>query len=271
MDKMTTKIADLPDNITIQSIDGGSANPYQPSMGYQLNVLHNTSPPPIVPSQMQLQLQKQQDNQRLQEQQQQQLQQQRLQEQEQMRIQQQEAMLLEQQNMQRHYEEEQQKMQRHYEDQFIKQNEQLTQMQQEMANLQQQRLPSRDIPMNTSDYMHDEEIKQNYIPKSNIKGDFVREKEMLNDKKINDHEEKKKNMSTLDAIVNEFQTPVFIVLLFFIFQMPVVNTTIFKKFAFLSITNEDGNFNTTGLVCKSIIFGALFYILCKIVKYIIDI
>lgn len=260
MDKTTTKIADLPDNITIQSIDGGNSSPYQSAITYPLNALHNTSPPPIIPSQMQLQLQKQQHQQ-----------QQRQQEQEQEQLQKQEAMLLEQQNMQRHYEQEQQRMQIHYEQQFQTQNEQLTQMQQEMTNLQQQRLPSRDIPMNTSDYMHDEEIKQNYIPKSNINGDFVREKEMLNDKKIKEHEEKKKNTSILDAIVNEFQTPVFIVLLFFIFQMPVVNSTIFKKFAFLSITNEDGNFNTTGLVCKSIIFGALFYILCKIVKYIIDI
>ena len=262
MDKTTTKIADLPDNITIQSIDGGknaNTNGFQPTYNNPTNLLSYSAPPPppVITSQLQ---------------QHQQQQQQQLQQQQDLQIQQvQNSMLQEQQNMKKHYEQEQQSMQQHYEQQIQKQNEQLLQMQQDLSKLKQQRLPSRDFPMNTSDYTQDEEITANYIPKSIINGDFVREKEMFNEKKLKEHEENKKNMSTLDTIVNEFQTPIFIILLFFVFQMPVVNTMIFKKFAFLSITNEDGNFNTTGLICKSILFGTLFYIAFKFVKYIVDI
>ena len=43
--------------------------------------------------------------------------------------------------------------------------------------LPQQRLPSRDIPINTLDYQHDEEIHANYVPKAKLTSDYIRQYE----------------------------------------------------------------------------------------------
>jgi hypothetical protein len=263
MDKTTTRIADLPDNITIQNIEIGSEKPYQLPMNYpSLSVLPThqpyASPPPVIPSQMQMQQQMQYEEQ--QQQQQQNLQQQMQQHYEQ-----------QQQQMQQHYEEQNQQLQINYEQQMQQQNQQLQQLQEQLQQLEQQKLPSRDIPMNSGDYTHDEEIKPNFIPRTNITEDFVRDKEMLNEKKLAEHEQKKKESNWLDTFINDLQTPIFIILLFFVSQLPIINTLLLKHLSILSITNEDGNLNTKGLVIKSGLFGLIFYVLTKITSFIVNI
>ena len=136
---------------------------------------------------------------------------------------------------------------------------------------QQQRLPSRDIPMDQTQYTQDVQITPNYIPPaSNALSDYVRERETLTNDKLRQYEEKKSRLDKIDQVLTEFQTPVFIMFLFFLFQLPIINKMIFKKFSFLSIVNDDGNFNTFGLACKSALFGSLFYSLSKFTNYIID-
>lgn len=240
MNNTTTRISDLPDNSTIQSIDGGgisvSVGGNQPQQQQQ----QTYQPINVMPStQLQDNMQENQD-------------------------------FTNQHQFQSHYEEQQTQMQNYYEEQMQQQQMQMQQLQQQLATVQQQRLPSRDIPKNTLNYMQDEETKPNYIPNSDIEEDFVRKKEILNEKKLKEHEDKKKNVSFWDTVWSEFQTPIFIIILFFLFQTPLINTMIFKKFSFLSITKEDGNFNTNGLICKSVLFGALYYLLGKIMKYIVE-
>ena len=70
-----------------------------------------------------------------------------------------------------------------------------------------------------------------------------------------------------DIIFNEIQTPIFIAILFFLFQIPFINQLL-KRFAFLSIYNLDGNFNFKGLLLKSIIFGSVYYVIMKSVNFI---
>ena len=146
--------------------------------------------------------------------------------------------------------------------------------------IQHQRLPSRDIPMDQTQYTQDVQITANYIPpassgarlqpQANVMSDYVRERETLTNEKLRQYEEKKSRLDKIDQLLIEFQTPVFIMLLFFLFQLPVVNVMIFKKFSFLSIVNDDGNFNTFGLACKSFLFGSLFYSVTKFTNYIIE-
>jgi len=230
MNNTTTRIADLPESGSIQSIDGGAV---AGSIGGNQLQQQTYQPINIMPSsQIQGNMQENQES-------------------------------IQQHKMQSHYEEQQMQMQQYYE-------QQMQQLQQQMATMQQQRLPSRDIPKNTLDYMQDEETKPNYIPNTDIEEDFVRKKEILNEKKLKQHEDNKKNARFWDTVWSEFQTPIFIIILFFLFQMPLINTMIFKKFSFLSITKEDGNFNTNGLICKSVLFGALYYLLGKIMKYIVE-
>lgn len=141
----------------------------------------------------------------------------------------------------------------------------------QIKQMQQQRLPSRDIPNDTTSYMQDEQIKPNYIPKSNVSSDFVREYERTTEQNMREYEQKKKRENKMDDLFSEFQTPIFIAVLFFLFQLPIINTMIFKKFSFLDILKEDGNFNTSGLLFKSIIFGGLYYFVIKTTNYLAEI
>jgi hypothetical protein len=148
-------------------------------------------------------------------------------------------------------------------EQFISKEQQL-----QIQQLQQQRLPSRDIPQNANGYVQDEQIQPNYIPKPAIKTDYVKEYEDTTEKNMREYEEKKRQENRLDMIFTELQTPILIAILFFIFQMPVMNSMIFKKFSFLSIYNMDGNFNFYGLLFKSLLFASFFYIITKATKFI---
>lgn len=143
------------------------------------------------------------------------------------------------------------------------------QQQQDLQYMQPVRLPSRDIPMDSTQYLNDEQVQPNYIPKASPSlRDYVGEHENITEKNIQKYEQKKYRENQIDEWLSEFQTPIFIVILFFIFQMPAVNTLIFKRFSFLSIYNLDGNFNFNGLLLKSLLFGSLYYFVQKFVVFV---
>jgi len=144
----------------------------------------------------------------------------------------------------------------------------IDQQQMDLQNMQQIRLPSRDIPIDTTNYLQDEQTQPNYIPKSNVSSDYIRDYEETTEKNIREHEKKKYRESIIDEILSELQTPILICILFFIFQLPIINTIIFKKFSFLSLHNDDGNFNFYGLLFKSMMFGSLFYSVQKLTTFI---
>jgi len=135
-------------------------------------------------------------------------------------------------------------------------------------NEPQVRLPSRDIPMETSSYMQDEEIQPNYIPKPKLNADYLRDYEDTADIELKTHKQKKHRESMIDTLLTEFQAPIFVAILFFIFQMPVVNSLLYKRLSFLPIYNMDGNINFNGLLLKSAIFGAFYYSMKNIIDYI---
>lgn len=132
----------------------------------------------------------------------------------------------------------------------------------------QQRLPQRDIPMDIAQHTQDIEIQPNYIPKPKVTSDYIREYQETTDKKIREYETNKKMERRTESLFDEIQMPILVVLIYFIFQLPIINTMIFKKFAFLSIYKEDGNFNLTGLLLKSILFGGLYYGLQKSILFV---
>lgn len=138
-----------------------------------------------------------------------------------------------------------------------------------LNNMPRQRLPSRDIKMDTSMYSQDEEIQANYIPRSgNSSQDYVREYESTSEKKIVKHEEEKHRERLLDTIMSEMQLPFIVGLLFFIFQMPIVNTMIFKRLSFLSLYTSDGNINFQGILLKSVFFASAFWSMIKVADFV---
>lgn len=129
----------------------------------------------------------------------------------------------------------------------------------QMNEMPQQRLPSRDIPQDTTVYAQDQEIKPDYIPVQEHLADYVRDYEDMNNKNVAMHEAKKSRAEKLDDLFVEIQTPVLVCLLYFIFQTPYLNKVLFKKMSFLQIYNSDGNFNLYGLIFKSLLFGTSYY------------
>ena len=132
----------------------------------------------------------------------------------------------------------------------------------------QYKLPSRDIPRNTDGYMQDIEITPNYIPPPKLTSDYIRDFQEDGEKSIKSHKQKKHRERLIDTVFTEVQLPIFIGILFFVFQMPLIDVLIFKRFSFLSIYNEDGNFNFYGLFIKSILFGVVYTCLTKGVEIV---
>ena len=122
------------------------------------------------------------------------------------------------------------------------------QMQYTVDNLPQQTLPSRDIPMDTSEYLHDESIRPNHIPSVKLTSDYIRDYEKANEEELKLHRQKQYREDTTQTAIGELQVPILVAVLYFIFQVPIINTLMRKYLSFANLYNEDGNFNMFGLV-----------------------
>ena len=139
-----------------------------------------------------------------------------------------------------------------------------------LKDLPQVRLPSRDIPMNQSDYQQDEEIQPNYIPKPQKKVvDYVREYEEATEKSIKRNEKSKKKAEQIDDAMSDIQLPILVMLLFFIFQIPIFNKLLYKYCSVLPLFHEDGNLNFYGILFKTSVFGTAFWSLQRFIYMVV--
>lgn len=126
-------------------------------------------------------------------------------------------------------------------------------------------LPSRDIPQNTANLVQDVQVQPNYVPPvsdSNQKtADYMKQYDAINEEKIRTHNAQIAKEQSTDDFMEKIQLPVLVMLLFFIFHMPIVDTFVFKRLSFLSIHNVDGNFNMNGMILRSVLFGVMIYFL----------
>jgi hypothetical protein len=132
----------------------------------------------------------------------------------------------------------------------------------------QQRLPQRDIPMNTNDISQDEQIQPNYIPPPpKLTSDYIQEYQHSQDRQIREYEEKKMREKTRENWLEQLQWPILVGLIYFVFQLPIINTLVFKRFSFLSIYRDDGNFNFLGLLLKSSLFVSVYVSIQKLAEW----
>ena len=141
---------------------------------------------------------------------------------------------------------------------------------------QNQYLPPRDMPMDPTQYTNDEQIQANYIPpipqeKVNSTNEFMRKYEEEKYRELKSHDEKKKKKSKKDEIIEQSQVPIFVAVLFFLFNMPFVNHLIFKRLAFLQIYDTEGHLNTYGLFLKSASFGLIYYVASLMIDWLAEI
>jgi hypothetical protein len=125
-------------------------------------------------------------------------------------------------------------------------------------------LSSRDIPMNTTSISTDPQIQPNYIPPTHVNNiDYIKNYEDSSDI-VNQYEKNMSRQNSIDEMYNEIQTPFLLIVLYFLFQLPIVKKILYSYFPVLF--SKDGNLNLNGLLFTSILFGLIFYILNKITE-----
>ena len=130
----------------------------------------------------------------------------------------------------------------------------------------EQALPSRDIPMDTTNVTQDAQTQPNYIPPPPPVHDYIaeyaKEDEKMRTAEVND------KGKLFDTFVSEIQMALFVAVLFLLFQTSIVRKLMWNQFTWLPILNADGNLNMSGLVLKSFIFGVFFYGSQKMVDFL---
>jgi len=77
---------------------------------------------------------------------------------------------------------------------------------------------------------------------------------------------KQNSLDSLDVFYNEFQLPLLVSILYFLFQLPIFRKIIKKTLP--SLFNNDLNPNLYGYLFNSVLFASIFYILVKLVNQI---
>jgi len=127
-------------------------------------------------------------------------------------------------------------------------------------------LPSRDIPMEPVKIMNDVQSQPNYIPPPQSQEDYI--KNSISPQNIIETNMREyKQDSMFEKIYAEFQLPLIIGLLFFLFQLPVVKQ--YNKSLLPFLFKTDGNPNLYGYIANSIMFASMVHILLKLVTYVV--
>lgn len=123
-------------------------------------------------------------------------------------------------------------------------------------------LPSRDIPINPTAVNNDTQIKPNFIPEPQ-NTDYITNSQTPEDL-ITQNNKKLNSLDSLDVFYNEFQLPLLVSVLYFLFQLPIFRKTLKKTLP--SLFGNDANPNFYGYLFNSVLFASIFYILVKFVN-----
>lgn len=129
-------------------------------------------------------------------------------------------------------------------------------------------MPNRGIPQDTTAFQNDEYMIPNHVPNTKLTNDYLRDYETRLEKMSEEHQKQKHREDLVVSTYDEFQTPILIGVMFFLFQLPIINMLIFKYLGFLKIHNEDGNMNLYGLMLKSMMFGLFYFGFIKATTFI---
>ena len=121
-------------------------------------------------------------------------------------------------------------------------------------------LPNRDVPMNTAPMTQDEQVKPNYVPETK---DYIKDFES-NENILKKHLKEENKSGTLDVLFQETHLFIILGVLYFFFQMPIINKTMMKHVSFCFF--HDGNLNFKGYIYKTVGFVGIFYTICQILQ-----
>lgn len=120
-------------------------------------------------------------------------------------------------------------------------------------------LPSRDIPMETGPITSDPKVRVNYLPEKEIDyiGEYTSEDDIVRNQKTSSLRN-----SLFDKVFDELQVSIILTILYFIFQLPLTNSTILKFVP--KLFNDSGNLKTSGIIFKSSLFGISYFLVTKL-------
>ena len=124
-------------------------------------------------------------------------------------------------------------------------------------------LPSRDIPSNPIQVNNDVEIKPNYVPPLASHEDYINNMQTP-EHLIRENNNRQHNIDSLELIYGEFQLPLLVCILYFLFQLPFFKKNLKKIVP--SLFGDDGNPNLYGYFFNSALFASLFYILLQLIN-----
>jgi hypothetical protein len=121
-------------------------------------------------------------------------------------------------------------------------------------------LPSRDIPRNQEHLSQDIQIQPNHIPLEDSHVDYIQEHQ-TNEQIIRSQMKHQEQKSKFDIVFDEVQGPIMLGILYFIFQLPIIQKQMCKIIP--SLFGSDGNPNLSGYVFTSSMFASVYYFLVK--------
>ena len=141
-------------------------------------------------------------------------------------------------------------------------------------------LPSRDVPVNVQHIRPDPQARAEYIPpplRQQVaqraaqrvqEVDYIKEHDTV-ENAIKKNEEKEVKQNSLDVLYDEIQTPLFVMLLFFVFQMPFFQKMMIRYLP--SLFSKDGHPTFGGFIVKTLLFGVSFYSMNKAIFFLSEI
>ena len=128
-------------------------------------------------------------------------------------------------------------------------------------------LPVREVSNNNSHITQDEQIKPNFIPKP-ANDNYIEEEKSMEDL-IKQSQNKKVEQDRLDLMYEELQSPIMVMILFFLFQLPIFQKSLVKYAP--SLFQRDGNPSFSGYFVKTLMFGVTYYLITKAIKQLSEI
>ena len=126
------------------------------------------------------------------------------------------------------------------------------------------RIQQRDIPMTTFSHVNDKQVHVATIPDTD-KVQYIPNQDRIPDI-VQNKIQRENVLSNLDYYYTEFQLPIIVGILFFIFQLPNVKQILYKYTP--TICHHNGNLNAKGYLFNSVVLAGLYYGLEKIVRVV---
>jgi len=123
-------------------------------------------------------------------------------------------------------------------------------------------LQSRDIPMSMDQITHDFTARPNFVPATE-KMNYIQDEETM-ETLIKQKREEKKNQ--MEYFYDEIQTPLLVMVMFFVFQLPIFKKSMVNNFQ--AFFQRNGNYNLKGMVFTTVLFGGFYYSIIKTIKYL---